>query len=137
MSMLFLLKLSLIEFDLSLASKRNAAERIQKSFALERDALFRFAGNDLPVVRIISFDQFRDEQRVVEIESDLSAAEAHFHVAVVGQQSLQFRDRFGRHDDVGFVTARKFQFDIDHRQPASIGRDERELVFLQAEQERR
>ena len=96
---------------------------------------FVSAGNDLPVVRIIAFDQFRNEQRVVEIERDLAAADADFHFAIVGQEALQFRDRFGRHDDVGLVAARKFQFDVDHGQAPAIRGDERELVFLQAKQD--
>ena len=51
------------------------------------------------------------------------------------EQALQFRHRFGRHDDVGFVAAREFELDIDHRQAASIGRDQREFVFLEAEED--
>src|SRR5205807_249264 len=45
--------------------KRHATERIQERFALERDALLGFTRNDLFVIRIIPFDQLRDQQRLV------------------------------------------------------------------------
>ena len=131
--MLFLVKIELHRVRFVAREQRNAAERIEEKFALERDALLRLAGNDLAVVRIVAFDQFRDEQRVVQIERDLVVADAHLHVAIVGQQALQFGDRFGRHDDVGFLAAREFHFDIDHGQAAAVGRDHRELVLLETE----
>ena len=133
-SMLFLLKLSLIEFDLSLASSETRRRRIQKRLALERDALLRFRWNHLPIIWIIALDQFRNEQRLVEIERDLAAAHAHFHLAIVGEQALQLRDRFRRDNDVGFVAARKFQFDINHGEPAAICRHQGELVVLETEE---
>ena len=70
-----------------------------------------------------------------EIKRDLAAADADLHVAIVGQEALQFRHRFGRHDDVRFVAARKFEIDVDHREPAPVGRDEGELVVLETEED--
>ncbi len=134
MSMLFLVKLSLIEFDLSLASSETRRSEFRNVSRSSVTRSFVSVGNDLAIVRIIAFDQFRNEQRAVEIERDLAAAEADLHIAFIGQQALQFRDRFRRHDDVGFVAARKFELDIDHGEAPSIGRDERELVVLQAEE---
>ena len=134
MSMLFLVKFSLIEFDLSLASSETRRSEFRNVSRSSVTRSFVSAGNDLLVVRIISFDQFRNQQRVVQIERDLAAADADLHVAFVGQEALQFRHRFGRDDDVGFVAARKFELDVDHREAAAIGRDQRELVFLEAEE---
>ena len=47
---------------------------------------------------------------------------------------MQFRDRFCRNDDVGFVAARKFQFDVDHGKAASVRGYEHEFVLFEAEE---
>ena len=87
------------------------------------------------VIRIISFDQLRNQQGLVQVERDLAAGHAHFHIPIVGQKALQFRDRLGRNNDVRFVTARKFQLDVEHGQPPSIGGHEGEFVFFETEQD--
>ena len=73
---------------------------------------FASAWNDLAIVWIIAFDQFGDEQRLVEIECDLAIAHAHLDVAIIDKQTLQFGHRFGRNNQVRFVAAREFQFDF-------------------------
>src|SRR4029079_17336621 len=111
-----------------------AAQGIEKCFALERDAFFHFAWDDLLIVRIVALNQFGNEQGVVKIERDLPAPDTDPDVAFISEQALQFRDRLGWDDDVGLVAARKFQADVEYRTPAPVGRDERELVILKTEE---
>ena len=82
------------------------------------------------VIGIIAFNQFRNEQRLVQIKGDLSAGDAHFDVPLVGQKSLQFGDSLGWNDNVRFLAARNFQLDVHHRQPPSIRRDHGHFVVL-------
>ena len=64
----------------------------------------------------------------------MAAAYADLHLSIVLEQALQLRYRLGGNDNVGFVTAGKFQFDIEHGEPAPIRRHQREFVFLEAEE---
>src|SRR5205807_1770910 len=86
-------------------------------------------------VRIISLDQLRYEQRIVELERDLATPDAHLYFAVFRQQPAQLGHGFRRNDDVRLVTLRKFQLDVDHRESPAISRNEGELVFLETEEQ--
>src|SRR5262249_6947389 len=86
-------------------------------------------------VWIIPFDQFRDEQRLVEIERDLPAAHADFDLAIVCEQALQFYHRFCRNNKVRFMAARELQLDLDHGTPPPIGCDQRQLGLLETEKD--
>src|SRR5439155_13102345 len=64
-----------IEFDrirFVARQQRNASQGIKKCFALEFYALLCFSRNNLAIIRIIAFDQFRNEQRLFQIERDLA-----------------------------------------------------------------
>ena len=132
--MLFLVKFNLMEFDLSLASRETRRSEFKNVSRSSVTRSFVFARNDLSIIWIISFDQLGDEQSPVQIEGNLSPADAHLHVAFVGQQTLQFSHRFGRNNDLGFVAARKFQFDIHHGEPATVRRHQRQFVFFETEE---
>src|SRR5258705_12680266 len=100
--------------------QRDAAQRIQKRFALKFYSLFCLGRNDLAIVWIIAFDQFRDEQRLVEVKSDLSAAHADLDIAIIGKQALQFGYRLGWNNKFRLVAAREFQFDFDHSESPAV-----------------
>ena len=48
---------------------------------------------------------------------------------------MQFRHRFGRHNDVGLVAARKLQLDIEHGEAAPVRGHEGQLVLFKAEEQ--
>src|SRR5437868_4351193 len=114
--------------------QRYPAQRVEKGLAFERDTLLRFRRNHLFVIRIIPFDQFRDQQRTIKIECDLTGAHADLHVAIIGKQACQFRDCLCRNNDVRFVTARKFQFEVDHGKAAPVRCHERKFILFIAEE---
>src|SRR5438477_386239 len=113
--------------------QRYPAQRVEKGLAFERDTLLRFRRNHLFVIRIIAFDQFRDQQRTIKIECDLTGAHADLHVAIIGKQACQFRDCFCRNNDVRFVTARKFQFENDSEEASRRQRGRARLVYVRFE----
>ena len=65
----------------------------------------------------------------------MPAAHAHFDVAVVSKQALQLRDGFRRDDDVAFVAAREFQFEVEHGEPPAIRSHKREFVIFETEKD--
>ena len=64
----------------------------------------------------------------------MAATHADLHLSIVLEQALQFRYGLRRNNDLGFVTAGKFQFDIEHGEPAPVRGDEGEFIFLEAEE---
>ena len=108
---------------------------VEELLALEGDALLGFTGNDLAVIGVVALDELRDEQGFAPLEGHLIFAHAHLDIARVAQNAAQFGDALGRDDELDFLAAREFDFEIHEGQTAPIGRHERQFVFLEREQD--
>ncbi len=108
---------------------------IPELFALQGDTFPGIARNDLTVIGVVSFDELGDEQRAVDLEGDLVFPHRHPQGPLIAHQPLQLGDALGRHDDLGLLSRRKFDVDIDQRQPAAVGGHHGELVFPKREKD--
>src|SRR4029077_15468683 len=113
----------------------NAPDRVQKELSLQGDPFLSFRGNNLAIIRVIAFNQFGNQQRIVQFKRDLILADAQFDFALLFDQPLEFQHRLGRNNDIDFLATRKLQLEINKRQPASIGCDRGEFVILKGEQD--
>ena len=60
---------------------------------------------------------------------------AIWDLAVVAEETLEFRDRLGRDDEIALVALRKLQVAVDHGEAAAVGGHQRQLVVLEGERE--
>ena len=73
-------------------------------------------------VWIVAFDQFADEEVLIQLEGNLPGSDADPEVAlVVLEEALEFVDGLGGDDDTDFVALGEFDIDIRHGEAAAIG----------------